>query len=489
MATFNRRRFLQTSGMLAAGAALAACDTAPKGGKDAKGALTWWDHRAPLRKLHEEIFAKFAKMPGGMPVQFTPQQTDKMGQALQLAKQSKQLPDAFTNVGLMLPFPALVQQGWFSPLDWDDEVLKRFPPGSMVEGIHTLDGKVYSFPIFTHKQYWAPNWYNKELLEKVGLDPANPPTTYDDFRAACRVVQKKGGDGVYGWIFNLGQPPRVVEQVGYLAQAAGWGGTLGAVGGGRDFKTGQFVFDNDAHVTAIEFLLSLAKDKLMFPGSGNLIDKVARTRWSAGAAAFYFDGPWCPGVVDLELKQFSPKVDVGPMLVPDSSTELATYKGPDQGAFFASGTTKHPDVVSELMKLFSDTEYHLGLAENMAQPPLDPTVIEKADVHPAYRKLLGLFEGHTFLAPNATSNNPEIYKVEQERKPITPGLGEIVQGAFSGDVKDLRKALKELSDKSNAEDERAIAAAKKKGAQVSAEDYTFPDWQPGADYGPDKYGK
>ncbi|MGH3749131.1 MAG: twin-arginine translocation signal domain-containing protein, partial [Micromonosporaceae bacterium] len=29
MATFNRRRFLQTSGMLAAGAALAACDTAP----------------------------------------------------------------------------------------------------------------------------------------------------------------------------------------------------------------------------------------------------------------------------------------------------------------------------------------------------------------------------------------------------------------------------------------------------------------------------
>jgi multiple sugar transport system substrate-binding protein len=69
-------------------------------------------------------------------------------------------------------------------------------------------------------------------------------------------------------------------------------------------------------------------------------------------------------------------------------------------------------------------------------------------------------------------------------KAVDPGLGPIIQGAFSGQITDVRGALKQLSDGKTAARDAAISEV---GGDVSVDDWKFADWTAGEDYGPDKY--
>lgn len=483
MGEFTRRRFLTAAGALAATAATGACGGGGgKGGQS--GALVWWDHQYQLEPAKKEIFKKFASSRGGMPVQYTYYNPSKMGQTLQLAKQSNRLPDIHSNAGLNLPAAALVAAGWAQPLNLSDAAKARVQ-NSLVEGIHMFDGKIYAFPIFSHQSYSAVTWFNTSLVEKAGLDPQAPPKTYDEFRAAARAVQSKAGPNVYGWIWNIGMPDRLTTQVNDMAQAAGFPG-----GGGMRYTTGEFAYHADEYVNLIEFLVSLQTDKLLAPGATNWIDDLARTRWAGGLAAYYIDGPWCPGVVVGKLPAFTKNLGVGPILVPDAGKAVATYHGPQPGDYWLSPGTKYATAANKLLSdYFTTPDYSVQVADTMSQPPRDIDAVDKSKAHPAYKKMIGWMRDTVFLAPDPVVGNPDIQKVQIETKPVRPTLGDIVQGAFTGNVKDVRAALKKLSDDSTKQLELAIAAAQKKGAHVAQSDYAFANWKPGADYPKEMYGK
>ncbi|HEX5499296.1 MAG TPA: extracellular solute-binding protein, partial [Thermomicrobiales bacterium] len=54
----------------------------------------------------------------------------------------------------------------------------------------TWDGKIWSAAWYLQPSY--PIVYNKAAFTAAGLDPANPPKTWDDFLAACDAFQAKG---------------------------------------------------------------------------------------------------------------------------------------------------------------------------------------------------------------------------------------------------------------------------------------------------------
>lgn len=485
MNTFSRRRFLQAAGAtgaLALGGGLAACagDSGSGAGTGGASSLTWWDHQLQLQPAKKRIFEKFAKAPGGMPVDYTFNNPEKLGQALQLAKQSNQLPDVHSNAGLQVPAPQLINEGWMAPLELSSEAMANLKD-VLLDGIHIFDGKVYSFPIFDYHVYTNVTWFNTKVAEKAGLDPSAPPATYDDFRAAARAVQSKGG-GVAPWTWNIGMTERTADQVNYLAQAAGFEGNTGML-----FKTGEFAYHDDAFVDALEFLLSLKTDKLMMAGSESWVDTDARGRWSAGAACYYFDGPWCPGVVLSAAPQFAESLGVAPILTP-SGGDVRTYHGPQTGDYWLTPKSKNAEAANKLLSdYFTTPDYSVEVANTMSQPPRDLDAVEKSNAHAEYKKLIGWFRDTVFLAPTAVVKNVAVTKVQAETKPVEPNLGTIIQGAFTGDVPDVKAALKKLSDDSSAERERAMKAAQAKGAEVSLDDYAFPDWKPGADYALNQY--
>ena len=477
---FTRRRFLFTSGITAAALATAGCGGGDSGGGSADGSVTidWWDHFGPLQDLHKQWFVDYEKEHPKVHVEHQFYTGEKMWQSIQVAKQSNQLPDVFTLAGSDYPPAALIDQGWLQPIELTDEAKDQLPEGSLLEGITIFDGDTYSFPIFSWRQYNCLAWHNKELLQQAGIDPANPPTTYDEFRQACRQVVDKTEASGYIWFFKTD----VAGHVHDLAQAAGFEGLNGV-----DFRTGEYSFHSDPYLQVIEFMHSLYTDKLMVEASTSMDANQARLRFAAGESAFWFEGPWAPGVLADEAEEFMPKMDVGPMLVPEAGMDVVTYRPPVGGVFWLSKDSPHPKEASEVMSTFTSKDYALKFSENMDQPPADLDVVAEADAHPAWKKAIEFYRNTTYLAPVAAAGNPEESAVGSHIKPVELDLSDIVEGLFTGRIKNLEASLKDLSERSTANRADAIEKAKKDGAEVSEEMYAFPNWEPLKDYTPDMY--
>ncbi|TDE14281.1 ABC transporter substrate-binding protein [Jiangella asiatica] len=475
----NRRQFLVSSGLAAAGLGLGACgnDGASRSG-DSPGVLKWWDPRQPVADIQREIFAEFAESDGGLQVDYTVYNPAEMGEALQLAKQSGQMPDVFTIFGLDLNPGGLVDEGWFTPIKLDDDVRAGIPEGILLEGINVFDGEVYGLPVNDFRGLNILTWFNRELYEQAGLDPENPPVTYDDIRAATRKIRGLGDD-LYGWVAPIKETGRMGQHIEELAQAAG-APTLGGV----DLRTGEYQFHSQYHLDALEWWLAMSQDGVLFPASTSLDARQARARWVTGQSAIFFDAQFNMAEVVLNFADFESKVALGPLAVPEPSENVVVSKGPvHAGAtHWIAAESEHVDEASALISWFGKKEIQARIVEGMNAVPLFPEVVETADVHPLFKKAVEIIFEHVFLAPNPVVRNPDVAVAQAQMKPIDPDFGSIVAGTLTGDVTDYKAALEKLSSDTTAERDRAIEEARKQGAQVSVDDWAFPDWASGQNY-------
>ncbi|HEY8471606.1 MAG TPA: extracellular solute-binding protein [Natronosporangium sp.] len=67
------------------------------------------------------------------------------------------------------------------------EVIAQIDPAILAP--YTINGRVYGLPFDTGM---IGIWYNRELFEQAGLDPDNPPTTWEDFLDAVQTLKEAG---------------------------------------------------------------------------------------------------------------------------------------------------------------------------------------------------------------------------------------------------------------------------------------------------------
>ncbi len=446
-----------------------------------KVTIHWWDQFLPIAPLEKKLFAQFHDKNPNVTVEYKVYNPNEMGQALQLAHKSNQAPDVSTLAGIGLPARKLYEEGWFQKLTNGVQIDKSLPAGSLLEGFTNFDGDIYSFPTFSFRQYTTLNWFNKDLMKLTDSDPETGPKTWEEMRAAAKAITDKGNGRLFGWIFDLNFTDRIAVHLDELAQTAG-------APGGIDPKSGEYAYATDPYAQAMEFLLSMQKDGSLFPASSTLDARAARTRWATGTSGMFFDGPWNIGVVQSDLKEFIDKVGVAPVPRPQGTSNLI-HVGPQGGTFWLSAQSKHPEIASDILTLFTTSDYYVGLAEQMDQPPLDLDAVDKANVHPTYKQAVGFYKNEVRLGPSAVVRNPAVSLVNAEMKDIHPNLGEITQGVFSGDVKDYQAALKTYNDAMTAERDRALKVVQSKGQRVSQGDWVFANWDPAKDYTTEMYPK
>jgi multiple sugar transport system substrate-binding protein len=492
----SRRDFLKISGFTAAAATAAACaapvanapSAAPAAGGEAPAAaegdivMQWWDHYLPLQPLSEAVFAAYHDEHPNVTVEYTVYSPPDLGQALQLAYPNDQAPDVHALAGINVPVPALQKEGWFAPLQpyADADWVAALPPEVLIEGRTTFDGVLYSFPIFTFRSHSILTWFNIPLLEEVGVDPEVGPVTWDDFRETARKITENSGGTVFGWIQGVGHIDRMSATLVNLAQLAGAPGEI-------DWSTGEYIQGSDPFVNALEFLVSMQSDGSLFPTSTTIDTRNARARWAAGDGVLFLDGSWNIGVVQGSFPEMMDKTGVSQAPVPDAGTPAYTYALPKTGDFWISSQSDYPQHAAAILQHFTSEDYQIKLAERMDQPPLDANAVQKANVHPTYSKAIKLFGENVRLAPDPLVKNPTAVEVDSRMNDVRPNLGEIVQGAIAGEVTDIAATLKDYQDKMSAERERAQAAAKADGFDVSSDSWVFPNWEPGVDYTADMY--
>lgn len=112
---------------------------------------------------------------------------------------------------------------------------------------YTIDGELYSMPFNTSN---AILYYNKDMFRAAGLDPEQPPTTYEEFREYAELMTSGSnygfGNYVYGWYFEQLLAAQNAEYVNN--------------GNGRSSPATEATFNNEAGVRILQWFRDMLED-------------------------------------------------------------------------------------------------------------------------------------------------------------------------------------------------------------------------------------
>ena len=395
--------------------------------------------------------------------------------------QNGNLQDVF-RLEINVPVAQLVKEGSVAPLDdmipnftaWK----QAFPANSFLEGINVFGGKTYSWPHLSSKYFGSLMLYNLAYLQRAGYDPAAKSLTWDGFRAVAKKITQQGQGKYYGYLIAGGVTTRWSAFVSTLANLSA------QVAGASDidWRTGEYAYTNDAYLAAIDLLLAMKADGSVYPGSVSINQQDAAARMPTGIAGMFLSeasniASWLQQNPEFKFGVASPPVPNSGPVVPLSVAPHGTF-------WFAYGKSKNLAISGDLFS-------YLGSAAGQTAfqiiggggPPLSfPQANQIPKISPQTRQAYTLYDTLTRFGPDPNVRNPDVALVSQELRAVTPDFGTTVQGLYTGQLSDAKKAMQDLQDRSNQELDRAIKAAQAKGAKVSRADWVFPNWDAMKDY-------
>ncbi|GAA4509314.1 ABC transporter substrate-binding protein [Nonomuraea ferruginea] len=331
---------------MVAALAVAGCGSATRTGTpsgDSQRKLVVWDWKSgePAAAAYvEKAKADFAKRHPGVAVEFVAQPYDQYYTLLGTASQSNKAPDVMLfngggqirdRAGTLLPLDRYVAEDRSRLAGWE---------------AFSEDGKVYAAPVTLQGH---PIYYNKTLYEAAGLDPADPPKTWNEFVSGCAAIKKttgaacfalgnKEGFGIQFFLSGLGSgilTPREYDD---------W------IAGKRDWTS--------PHVRRIFELWKDAGDKGLNNRGANStamftdIFTVFETGKAAHIIGLMSDiGHW------KDFGEFLPPEKIGVMRAPvvtDGATPSLPYDG-GIGYAVAKGT-KDPALAADLVRALTSTD-------------------------------------------------------------------------------------------------------------------------------------
>lgn len=447
-----------------------------------------WLGTAGERKLFmEALIPAYQRARPNVTIQHDGLPFTEIAKILPLGIQNENAPDVFELPSGFTGAQA-VQQGWVRPLD---DVVPNFaqwkaafPAGLFVEGNNVFKGKTYSFPFQSGQRNNALLLYNADYTKQAGIDPSAKPLTWDEYRAAAKKITQQGAGKYYGCIIAGGAASRLSDQVRFFGQMAGAAGGSGGSGADIDYRTGQYNHTSDQYLAAIDLLLALKADGSFFPGTGSLNVQQTDSQFAQGVAAFLINGSY----TFPQWKKDAPNFNYGVASQPiPNSGKVTPFNYAAGGATYWSYAKTKPTqsaIVGDIFGYMGSEAGQIALINIIegSQPSVFPKANAVATLSPQAKRALALFNEQIRLAPSPAIRNPDVALVDLEFRAVSPDFGATVQGLFTGQLTDPKKAMQELQDRVEKELDRAIKAAQAKGAKVSRDDYKFPTWDPNRDW-------
>lgn len=447
------------------------------------------------RSSIKELFAAYQEKHPNITIQYDALPWTEINRIVPLGVQNGDAHDIFA-MPQEVPSSQAVAEGWVAPLDDIipnfEEWKARFPIGAFLDGVHVFDEKTYTFPQMSSKRYWTMNFYNTEYVTNAGYDLENERLTWDQYREAARKITEQGQGQYYGVIFGAKSKDRLatfVRNLGRMAGAPG-GGSLGF--DDIDWRTGEFQYTSDQYLAAIELLLALQQDGSIFPGSMSLSEAEARARFPQGVAGMLLEGPWNIPQWQTDNPDFAFGLASQP--VPNSGTSIPlTYEETGSNTLFVYADSPYKQIAGDMYSYIGSVEGQVAImaATGGNLRAMIPEAVEIAqetvELDPYAGEALELYDEQMRMGPMVSVRNPAAAQVALERRPLTPDLGELIQGMLAGQVSDPKAAMEDLKSRTNAEMDRAITAAQDKGAEVSRDDFIFANWEPTEEYTAESY--
>lgn len=283
----------------------------------------------------------------------------------------------------------------------------------------TFEGSIYGLPIDAET---TGLFYRTDLFEAAGLDPNDPPDTWEEFRAAAEALTNPD-ERQYGFIMFA--PEAAYYWYPWLWQAGG--DTLAPDGL-------DILWDSEAGQRAAEFYVGLTQ--FTPPDFWNSNSWDGRVAFAEGSVAMYVAGAWFAGVLQNEFPDIEGMWAMAPL---PADQQCATTIAGDALVMFEGGDNH--DAAWKWMEFVSAPENMRLL--NLGTPDAPATLL------PPRRSLLedpATFENNPVLEGFADSMECAVVaEVVQPRWPeVEILLNEALARAIYGEV-DAATAIQEAA--------------------------------------------
>jgi multiple sugar transport system substrate-binding protein len=182
------------------------------------------------------------------------------------------------------PVVTLAKAGHIIPIDdlFDDAFKAKFHPSAFAQKDLYYEGKLYSVP----NRFSAYKLlYNKTLFKAAGLDPEEPPKTWEEVREYAKKITEAGKGNFYGFGLYVNYQNVWLRHVDVPIVSQGEGGMTGF-----DYITGKFDFSNSKKY--FDYWVELYNDGSIFPGALSLGVEQMRANFAQGMVGMTIDGNW-----------------------------------------------------------------------------------------------------------------------------------------------------------------------------------------------------
>lgn len=380
---------------------------------------------------------------------------DGLGDYIKTAYTSKNPPDIHLNIIAKLG----VEAGWHRPLpeEFVAECREEFVADCFPET--DKEGNIYTLGVSAGGAQKL--LYNKDLFKECGLNPENPPKTFDEMREYAKIITEKGQGKKYGFAMPLKDD---VFTRYYIMIAGAPSGLYNR--DGFDPVTNQFDFS--IYSRMINYMREVIADGSVFPSPYTLDNDTARAQFSEGNVGMIFGAAWDVGVYN---DQFPAKCDWGIAEFPvfDELKGGYPYVGATKSQWIMSSMSKHPEEQLEV--------YRWLISEEVAKELLKENAITAST-----RKSLinNLPEGNKKGAVEFAERVYPLFKIDDPEtpEPNLKVLGDnqykVIKNILLDDKQDVDAELKALTDKYNVAMEEFAKRLEENGESI--EKFHKPDW-------------
>lgn len=362
----RRRGALLTALSVVAAVALPACAPSTNGGSDDKKVnLTVLSWRPEDTAGYQKIFSAYEKKHPNVHVTFKGvKSTEYLAVLPNEVKKAQGGPDV-VQLKPYGPIQSLITGGNLVPLDGKVDV-SGWPAETLQAAKGKQDGKLYGVPFALQT---IQVLYNKKIFADQHI---TPPTTWDEFMAACAKLKKAGitpmaTSGLQPWVLAID------HQIFGATRYGGGDFSEAAVAGKKTF-------------TDSDYLASLQVVKQLqpyFPDKVTAVDYPdAQAMFTSGKAAMYPGGSY-------ELAPFektSPDLDIGffeAPPAPGSTVDHPVTSGWVDGSYGVNAKSQHQAEALELVKWMATKDFGQQFADQLRQisavpgtRPSDPTLAQ-----------------------------------------------------------------------------------------------------------------
>lgn len=299
--------------------------------------------------------------------------------------------------------------GWFEPIDDIIPASERDQWLKSVLDLYTFDGHLIANPWYSGGAHMA---YNKDVLDKAGVDPTTIKT-WADFMAACKTIKDKGAAD-----FCFTPSAKYAGEFYYSI------GTM-VLANGSDFfdQAGKPVFQNGDGATNAFSILKDGVDKGYFNKAGvDMDDYATLIEFGTGKTAFLLDSTW--SVTNANNNKDVSKIlgKVGYMLIPGTaSTHSAGY-------LYAGGlgilkTSTHKEEAKKYIQFQTSQAAQKDHAIKGANMPTRVALFKDADIAQAW-------PGFATLADQLTYGKfpPQFTWFEEWRHSLSSAEQDVIAG-------------------------------------------------------------